>query len=60
MDLYDFLHVSELLEDEEGILKDFPGYLLVFFPGEWEGKTFRFLDARAGWNYLATPILSER
>jgi hypothetical protein len=57
MDLYDFLHVSELVE---GMLKDFPGHLLVFFPGEREGNTYRFLDARAGWNYLATPILSER
>jgi hypothetical protein len=57
MDLYDFLHVSELIE---GILKDFPGHLLVFFPGEKEGNTYRFLDARTGWNYLAAPILSEK
>ena len=57
MDLYDFMHVSELIE---WMLKSFPGYLLVFFPGEKEGNTYRFLDARAGWNYLAIPILSDK
>jgi len=57
MDLYDFLHVSELIE---GLEKTFTGYLLVFFPGEKEGNTYRFLDARTGWNYLAAPILSEK
>lgn len=57
MDLYDFLQVSELIESLE---TTFPGYLLVFFPGEKEGNTYRFLDARAGWNYLAAPILSEK
>jgi len=56
MDLYDFLHVSDLIQ---GLEETFPGYLLVFFPGEKEGNTYRFLDARTGWNYLATPILSN-
>jgi len=32
--------------------------MIVFFPSEKEGNTYRFLDARAGWNYLAAPILS--
>ncbi len=32
------------------------GRLLVFFPGEHEGNRYRLLDARDGWNYLATPI----
>lgn len=57
MDLYDFLNVSELID---GLEKTFSGFLLVFFPGEREGNTYRFLDARTGWNYLATPILSEK
>jgi hypothetical protein len=57
MDLYDFLHVSELIECVE---KSITGYLLVFFPGEKEGNTYRFLDARTGWNYLAAPILSDK
>lgn len=57
MDLYDFLHVSDLIESIEDIT---PGYLLVFFPGEKDGNTYRFLNARAGWNYLAVPILSQK
>jgi hypothetical protein len=56
-ELYDFVHVSDLIE---GLGQTFPGHLLLFFPGEKEGNTYRFLDARAGWDYLATPILSER
>jgi hypothetical protein len=34
------------------------GRLLVFFPGEHERRTntYRLLDARDGWNYLAVPI----
>jgi len=57
IELYDFLHVSDLVE---GLVEAFPGYLLVFFPGEKEGNTYRFLDVRTGWNYLAAPILSEK
>lgn len=33
------------------------GRLLVFFPGQHEGNSYRLLDARDGWNYLATPIV---
>jgi hypothetical protein len=36
-----------------------PGRLLVFFPGERDGKNYRLLKARDGWNYLATPIEAE-
>lgn len=57
MDLYDFLHVSDLIDGLETAL---PGYLLVFFPGVKEGNSYRFLDARTGWNYLAAPILCDR
>lgn len=57
MDLYDFLHVSDLIES---LTETFPGYLLVFFPGEKEDNRYNFLDARTGWNYLAAPILSEK
>jgi hypothetical protein len=32
------------------------GRLLVFFPGEHEGNSYRLLDGRDGWNYLAVPI----
>lgn len=57
MELYDFLHVSDLIDALES---SFPGFLLVFFPGVKEGNTYRFLDARTGWNYLALPILSDK
>jgi hypothetical protein len=56
MDLYDFVHVSEVLGTLDDQLK---GIVLLFFPGEREGNTYRFLGARTGWNYLATPILTE-
>jgi len=56
MDLYDFVHVSTVID---ALDNQFPGVLLVFFPGEREGNTYRFLGARIGWDYLATPILAE-
>ena len=56
IDLYDFAHVSEVI----GALdENFPGTMLVFFPGEREGNVYRFLGARDGWDYLAVPILPE-
>jgi hypothetical protein len=44
----------------EGIKDIVPGRLLVFFPGEYhpENHTYRLLDARDGWNYLAVPLLA--
>jgi hypothetical protein len=36
------------------------GRLLIFFPGEQDGNSYRLLDARDGWNYLATPITPNR
>lgn len=57
MDLYDFVHVSAIVD---ALDRSFPGVLLVFFPGEREGNVYRFLGARDGWNYLAVPILGER
>jgi hypothetical protein len=56
MELFDFVHVSQLIEH---LGKGFPGVLLIFFPGEREGNTYRFLGARDGWDYLAVPILAE-
>jgi hypothetical protein len=32
------------------------GRLVVFFPGVYDQNAYRLLDARDGWNYLATPI----
>jgi hypothetical protein len=35
------------------------GRLLVYFPGQYDHNTYRLLDARDGWNYLAVPITPE-
>lgn len=55
-ELYDLLHVSEVID---ALDHTFTGILLVFFPGEREGNTYRFLGARTGWDYLAVPILAD-
>ena len=51
--LYGFLRVSELVRAVE---PDIKGRLAVFFPGVKEGSSYRLLDARDGWNYLAYSI----
>lgn len=56
MELYDFIHVSDVMES---LGKEVRGVLLIFFPGEREENTYRFLGARTGWDYLATPITAE-
>lgn len=54
--LFGFMKTSELVSKVETAIR---GRLLVFFPGEYENNTFRFLDARDGWNYLAVPITAD-
>lgn len=54
--LGDSVKVSALLNE---ISETIAGRLLVFFPGEHEHNSYRLLDARDGWNYLATPITTE-
>lgn len=51
--LFGLIRVSELIE---AVHNDIPGRLVVFFPGTRNGNTYRLLDARDGWNYLALPI----
>jgi len=51
--LFGFTRVSLVLKE---VVKDIRGRLVVFFPGEYENKNYRLLDARDGWNYLAVPI----
>lgn len=51
--LGDAVKVSALLNAVNDAIA---GRLLVFFPGEYEGNSYRLLDARDGWNYLAIPI----
>ena len=57
MELFDFIHVSSVIEGLEG---SFTGIIAVFFPGEREQNTYKFIGARSGWDYLAVPILSEK
>lgn len=51
--LGDAVKVSALLNAVNDAIA---GRLLVFFPGEHQGNSYRLLDARDGWNYLAIPI----
>ena len=53
--LFDFMRVSSLIERVEDSVA---GRLLILFPGEYAGNTYRFMDARDGFNYLAVPITS--
>ena len=55
--LGDHVKVSALVERVHDLVD---GRLLVFFPGEVEGNSYRLLGARDGWNYLATLITSEK
>jgi hypothetical protein len=56
--LFGLARVSSVIE---GIKDAAQGRLLVFFPGEHhpENHTYRLLDARDGWNYLAVPLLTK-
>lgn len=51
--LFDFMRVSTLIDRCEDSVR---GRLLVMFPGEYQGTLYRFMDARDGFNYMATPI----
>ena len=51
--LFDFVRVSRLLDAVESAIR---GRLLVLFPGEYRHNTYRFMDARDGFNYMAVPI----
>lgn len=56
--LFGLARVSSVVER---IKDSVQGRLLVFFPGEHhpENHTYRLLDARDGWNYLAVPLLAR-
>lgn len=51
--LFGFVSISDLIEEVHSEIR---GRLVVFFPGRHEANTYRFLDARDGWDYLALPI----
>lgn len=56
--LFGLARVSTVVESVKDAVQ---GRLLVFFPGEYhpENHTYRLLDARDGWNYLAVPLLGS-
>ncbi|KXX66268.1 BREX protein BrxB domain-containing protein [Marichromatium gracile] len=56
--LFGVARVSTIVE---GFKDAVQGRLVVFFPGEHqpESHTYRLLDARDGWNYLAVPLLAK-
>ena len=54
--LGDAVKVSALMNEINDAIA---GRLLVFFPGQHEHNSYRLLDARDGWDYLATPITAE-
>lgn len=51
--LFGFARLSEVLEKIHPFIH---GRVAVFFPGEYRDNTYRLLDARSGWDYLALPI----
>ena len=54
--LSDVVKVSALVAR---VADDINGRLMVFFPGDHEGNTYRLLDGRDGWDYLAVPLKSS-
>lgn len=54
--LFGCVHVSKLLEETK---RSVEGRYLVFFPGDLRGNSYRLLDARDGWNYLAMAITAD-
>jgi hypothetical protein len=54
--LFGLTRMSDVLAQSSAMIR---GRLLVFFPGRHEDSQYRLLDARDGWNYLATPILPK-
>ena len=55
--LFGFTRVSDLVK---GVANEVRGRLLVLFPGEYENNSYRLLDARDGWSYLAVPITAHQ
>ena len=51
--LYGFVRVSEVIREVEHAIR---GRLVVFFPGTKTDNSYRLLDARDGWNYLANGV----
>jgi len=55
--LFGFLKVKDVVDSLAPFVK---GWLLIFFPGSYEGNNYRLLDGYDGWNYLAVPITADK
>ncbi len=53
--LYGFTRLHSILQKAESDIK---GRLVVLFPGSHDQNVYRLMDAKDGWNYLATPIVN--
>lgn len=51
--LFAFTTVREFVDQLAPLIE---GRLVIFFPGTYRNNNYRLLEARDGWNYLATPI----
>lgn len=54
--LWDFASLSEIILHSAD---EICGRLVVFFPGEHEGTSYRHLNAPGGFDYLAVPITGK-
>ena len=54
--LFPFTEISGIIESAADLVT---GRLAVFFPGDHRQDNYRLLDARDGWNYLATAITPQ-
>src|SRR5262245_26017602 len=55
--LFGFTRLSEVVPRFQ---REIRGRLAVLFPGTYDEKrTYRLLDARDGWNYLAVPVTAH-
>jgi hypothetical protein len=51
--LFGLCRLSLALKSLNGFVN---GRLVIFFPGSYDRQTYRLLDARDGWGYMAYPI----
>lgn len=54
--LFGFSHVSGLVDATKAYVS---GRYVVFFPGDFRDGSYRLLDARDGWNYLALSVVAD-
>ncbi len=55
--LFGFQRIKEMIDKLAPLVS---GRLLVYFPGTYENKNYRLLDAYDGWDYLSAPITPDQ